>query len=129
MVPAFDKVAFELEVGKISGIVETQFGFHIIKITDRKQASTTSFDEAKDDIIAEQGQRKLRDLHERARGKLEVRPLHLENLLVLLDQRVSKFACCPQKRPWGAIRSHFSQRDMVPDGELKSLDPPGPTRK
>jgi len=62
MVPAFDKAAFELEVGKVSGIVATQHGFHIIKVTDRKEASTTSFEEAKDAIIAEQGQRKLRDL-------------------------------------------------------------------
>ena len=62
MVPAFDKVAFELEVGKISDIVETQFGFHIIKVTDRKDASLTPFDEVKDKIIAEQSQTKLRAL-------------------------------------------------------------------
>ncbi|MBN2271978.1 MAG: peptidylprolyl isomerase [Sedimentisphaerales bacterium] len=62
MVPAFDKVAFETEVGKVSGIVETQFGYHIIKVTDRKEAATTSFEDAKAGIIAEQSQRKLRDL-------------------------------------------------------------------
>jgi len=62
MVPPFDKAAFELEVGKVSGLVETQYGFHIIKVTDRKQASTTSFEEAKDGIMAEQGQTKLREL-------------------------------------------------------------------
>ena len=62
MVPAFDKVAFETEVGKVSGIVETQYGFHIIKVTDRKEASTTSFEDAKPGIIAEQGQMKLREL-------------------------------------------------------------------
>ncbi len=62
MVPPFDKAAFELKVGKVSNIVETQYGFHIIKVTDRKEASTTSFEEAKAGIMAEQGQRKLRDL-------------------------------------------------------------------
>jgi len=62
MVPAFEKAAFELEVGKVSGIVETQFGYHIIKVTDRKEASTTSFEDAKAGIMADQGQRKLRDL-------------------------------------------------------------------
>ncbi len=51
MVPPFDKAAFELEVGKVSDIVETQFGYHIIKVTDRREAGTTSFEQAGDDII------------------------------------------------------------------------------
>jgi peptidyl-prolyl cis-trans isomerase C len=62
MVPAFDKVAFELEVGKISDVVETQYGFHIIKVTDRKEASTTSFDQVKESLMNEVAQKKLRDL-------------------------------------------------------------------
>lgn len=33
MVPSFEKPAFDLEVGQVSGIVQTQFGYHIIKRT------------------------------------------------------------------------------------------------
>jgi len=51
MVPAFEKVAFELQPGQVSDVVETRFGYHIIKATDRKDASLTSFEEVKDDII------------------------------------------------------------------------------
>jgi len=36
MVPEFDKVVFKEDVGVVHGPVETQFGFHLIEITDRQ---------------------------------------------------------------------------------------------
>lgn len=51
MVPQFDAVAFKLKVGQISDVVTTEFGYHIIKVTDRKPARTVPFDEAKPQIM------------------------------------------------------------------------------
>ena len=47
MVPEFDEVAFALQPGETSDLVKTQFGYHIIKVTDKKPASTRSLDEVK----------------------------------------------------------------------------------
>ncbi|MGG4028107.1 peptidylprolyl isomerase, partial [Bacillus subtilis] len=50
MVPEFDKVVFTMDVGKISEPVKTQFGYHIIKVTDKK---TNKFDDKKEEIEKE----------------------------------------------------------------------------
>ncbi|MGM0438314.1 MAG: peptidylprolyl isomerase [Bacillota bacterium] len=51
MVPAFEEKAFDLEVGEISEeAVKTDYGYHIIKVTDKKEAGVASFEEVKSNI-------------------------------------------------------------------------------
>lgn len=50
MVPAFDKVAFELKPGQVSDVVTTQFGYHIIKVVDHKPGRTVPFEESSQQI-------------------------------------------------------------------------------
>src|SRR5262249_30541579 len=40
MVPEFEQVAFALQPGEISDVVKTSFGYHIIKLTDKKPGTT-----------------------------------------------------------------------------------------
>jgi peptidyl-prolyl cis-trans isomerase C len=50
MVPEFSNVAFGMEVGEVSGVVVTQFGYHLIKIDDKVASRQLTYDEVKDDL-------------------------------------------------------------------------------
>ena len=62
MVPEFDEVAFSTKVGEISAPVKTQFGYHIVKVTDKKDQSTRSLDEVKEDLRQQLLQKKQREV-------------------------------------------------------------------
>lgn len=79
MVPAFEKAAFELEAGKVSPVVESDFGFHIIKVWEKKPAGTIPFEEASKMIEGKlKGQvanARTKDYLTELRGKLNVKKL------------------------------------------------------
>jgi len=50
MVPEFEQAAFEMETGEISDLVQTQFGYHIIKLTDKRSGGKFELDEIKEQL-------------------------------------------------------------------------------
>lgn len=50
LLPAFEREALRLKVGEVSGIVRTDFGFHIIKLMDRKGGEALPFEEVKERV-------------------------------------------------------------------------------
>jgi peptidyl-prolyl cis-trans isomerase C len=74
MVPEFSQAAFALKVGEVSAPVKTQFGWHIIKLEDRKMGTAQPFDQVKDAIrntlMAKKVQEKLAGLQGTAKVDL-----------------------------------------------------------
>ncbi len=51
MVPEFDKVVFKMGIGELSKVVETDFGFHIIKLTEIQLENIKSFEESREQLV------------------------------------------------------------------------------
>jgi parvulin-like peptidyl-prolyl isomerase len=66
MVEEFEKVAFSLEPGDISDVFPTQFGYHILKVFDKKPASVKEFSEVeasvRNELMAEMRRLKMAEL-------------------------------------------------------------------
>jgi peptidyl-prolyl cis-trans isomerase C len=68
---AFARTAFAMKVGDVSDVVQTEFGYHLIKVTDRKAGEPSDFAKMKNDVR-------------------EVYALELRNTIVMQQRKVSK---------------------------------------
>jgi len=73
LVPEFEKVCLKLSVGQTSDILHTQFGYHIIRLTDKREAAAQSYDEAKRAIAGELNRKKKTALFDEMVNKLKSR--------------------------------------------------------
>ena len=76
MVPAFEDAAFSQPVGQVGEVVETQFGYHLIKVSKRTEAKTLEFDEVKtrisDILFSQKQQDAVREYVDGLRGKADI---------------------------------------------------------
>ncbi|GAM08554.1 foldase protein PrsA [Geobacter sp. OR-1] len=71
MLPEFEKVAFGLKEGEISGLVKTKFGYHIIKLTGKRAAGQRDFAEVKDQIKAALLPSKQKEVFDKLKDELK----------------------------------------------------------
>ena len=75
MVPEFAAAAFKLDKGQISDPVKTQFGWHIIKVEDKRVKPTPTFDQVKGQVVAYVEHRAQAALVEKLRGEATIERL------------------------------------------------------
>lgn len=94
MVSEFEDAAFSQPVGQIGDAVRTQFGFHIIRVDERREPATQPFEEVKDQlrqsVVDERARSQARDRLAQIRARLEQqRPINSQKLAAAADNFVS----------------------------------------
>ncbi len=72
MVKEFSDVAFATEIGEISNPFHSQFGWHVLKVEDRRQQLPPSFDELKPQMVRYQSYRIIQNLIDDLREDAEI---------------------------------------------------------
>jgi peptidyl-prolyl cis-trans isomerase D len=129
MVPEFDQIVFAMEPGQISDLVKTQYGYHVIKLVDKKPASSRPLPEVRqqinDQLAFERAQAQAADLSESLAKQIS-KPADLDKVAKAQGLTVQESGFFARDEPIQGIGS--SPEAAVRAFEMKDGEVAGPLR-
>ncbi len=125
MIKPFEKVAFKLEIGKISDPVQTQFGWHVIKVEEKRKRPPPPFDTVKDTITDQLTQQKTTETLRGLQGaaKIEIVDPEIKKTMEAMGPKREGPATEGEVPPDGAA----PPSSAAPGAEQKPEAPPADT--
>jgi peptidyl-prolyl cis-trans isomerase C len=114
MVPQFEEAAYRLKKGEVSPPIKSQFGFHLIKLEDRRDKKLPTFDEVKEKILNSMIQKKAQEVAVALRTKAKIE---------YIDPEVKKLAEEQEK----AVAAQKSAMEAQIKGQIEKMEKDGKT--
>ena len=99
MVPAFEDAAFKLTKGQVSEPIETQFGWHVIKVDEKRTRPVPTFDTVKERIMASLTQQKAQQIGTDLRTKAKIEYLDADIKKQIEAEKTAPAAAAPSAPP------------------------------
>jgi peptidyl-prolyl cis-trans isomerase D len=129
MVPEFEQAAFSMMPGQISDLVQTQYGFHIIKVVDKRPASTRTLDEVRAQIqqtlAMQMAERQIAERAQQLASRLD-RPADLDTAAAEAGTTVQESGLFQREDPipgLGAAPEVAETAFLLGDGEVSDAIP------
>lgn len=119
MVPEFEEVAFRLKLNQVSNIVKTTFGYHIIKLTAKKEKEYKSLPEVRTEIIKSLSKEAEKIAHKKALSIWK----KLQNKKITFKEMAKKYSHAPSGSKGGylgIIPKNLNYSNLKPD-EISKL--------
>lgn len=127
MVPQFEEAAFKLQKGEVSPPVQSQYGWHLIKVEERRPRQPPTFDQVKDRILNSMLYRQAQTIAAELRGKAQVEYLDAEIKKEVEEQ--SKQAALQKQQIEDEMKKQIEaaeQKEKAGEAIKKDADKPAP---
>lgn len=133
-VPQFEQAAFSLQPGSLSDVIQTQYGFHILKVHERQRAHLQTLEEVRDQILPqlrqELAQRAAEELARKAENALKKNPGNLQavaaqfGLPVIETGLLKRGDPLPQAGSSPSLAEALFARDLTPNAMTPVVQAP-----